>query len=261
VNNDLDGWDEILTDDDPDQTNHTDQTEKSPKTVFYKLTKEEIKTFWNEQYPQGLTKKIVPLAREIGFPCFIRTDYASGKHDYINSCYVVKEKDLPSHVYNVIESNLLADFIGLPFKVLFFREFLELEFKFRAFQGKLPIAKERRYFIKDGKIQCHHPYWPVDAIEMPDNENYKTLLKELNQEEEQEIKLLSKYSLKVRDALKIHDYWSIDFACGSNGIWYLIDIAIGENSFHWLDCEFCPNEMRAQYQRYFESRNLIKGSE
>ena len=144
---------------------------------------------------------------------------------------------------------------------LVFREFLSLVTKFTAFRGEFPVNKERRYFIKDGKIQCHHPYWPVDAIEMPDNENYKTLLKELNQEEEQEIKLLSKYSLKVRDALKIHDYWSIDFACGSNGIWYLIDIAIGENSFHWLDCEFCPNEMRAQYQRYFESRNLIKGSE
>jgi len=225
-----------------------------PKTVGYKLTEKEIGTFWNERYPEGLTEKIIPLARKIGFPCFLRTDYASGKHNYINSCYVEKEEDLPSHIYEVVEDNMLAGILGFPFKVLFFREYLELESKFKAFWGKLPIAKERRYFIKDQKIQCYHPYWPVEAIEMADTENYEILLEELNKESEEEIELLSDYTLKVGGALNIHNYWSVDFAFGINKIWYLIDIAVGEESFHWLGCKYCPDKMRKQYQRYLNSK-------
>ena len=34
------------------------------------------------------------------------------------------------------------------------------------------------------------------------------------------------------------DYWSVDFALGRDGKWYLIDMAAGEVSGHHPDCKF-----------------------
>ena len=44
------------------------------------------------------------------------------------------------------------------------REFLELDWTFRAFHGKMPVSTEVRTFLRDGAIECMHPYWPPEAI-------------------------------------------------------------------------------------------------
>lgn len=43
--------------------------------------------------------------------------------------------------------------------------------------------------------------------------------------------------------------WRDDFAYGQDKKWYLIDIAEGDRSFHWLDCKFCPEDLRIQYKK------------
>jgi hypothetical protein len=104
-----------------------------------------------EKYYQAIKE----TARKIGYPLFLRTDLASGKHDWKNGCYIKREEDLISHVFSVIEFNETADILGLDWKALVFREFIELDWKFKAFWGEMPVARQRRYFIKDGHVIIH----------------------------------------------------------------------------------------------------------
>jgi len=183
-----------------------------------------------DEIPETLIQVLKSLARRVGYPIFLRTDYLSGKHR--GAPFVKKEEDLKKHVYMLIEESATAGFFGVPIKAFIIREHLELDWKFKAFNN-LPIARERRYFIKDGKVVCHHPYWPEDAItwsKTPLPENWRQLLSELNAETEDEIRLLTSYAEKVGNALK--GYWSVDFAHAKNGKWYLIDMARGELSWH-----------------------------
>jgi hypothetical protein len=207
-----------------------------------------------DKYWEEIRKK----AREIGFPLFMRTDLSSGKHEYKRSCYVEKLEDIRSHLFRIIDLSGLG-LIGMPYKAIVFREFIPLDSKFTAWKD-LPVARERRYFVNDGKLLCHHPYWFQDAIERveytvnkppfpdysrlfsefeisPDNikkKGWREELQELNIETVEEIELLTKYAETVGEIL--NGYWSVDFAKGENGVWYLIDCAMGLESFHVEDC-------------------------
>ncbi|MFA5790611.1 MAG: ATP-grasp domain-containing protein [Caldisericia bacterium] len=182
--------------------------------------------------------EIKEKSSKIGYPLFLKTDLASGKHQWEKSCYVPSEKDLAQHIWEVVEFNFCADFMGLPCQALLLREFIKLDWKFKAFSG-MPVAKERRYFVRDGRVVCHHEYWIKNAIEdwhkrLPSvrvlPKNWEALLKEINTETDDEICLLTDYSERVAKVLD--GYWSIDYAKAKNGIWYLIDAAEGEKSYH-----------------------------
>jgi len=204
-----------------------------PKTEILKIPHEAFRKWvytGHNKHIKPYIPRIYTTAQRIGYPLFLRTDHASGKHDWKNSCYVPSEKVLIRHLRAVIEFNELADILGLPYKAIIFREFLDLDWKFKAFWGEMPVAKERRYFIKDGKVLCHHPYWIEDAILRPTVQNWKDILKVLNYESKEEIKILSSYAKMVSEVLD--GYWSVDFAYGKNGNWYLIDMATGERSWH-----------------------------
>lgn len=185
---------------------------------------------WDERVEEG--------AAEIGYPLFLRTDLCSFKHDWKRSCFVPDEASLRGHISCVVEGNEIVDIMGLDYRGLVFREYIPLEAPFTAF-ADLPIAKERRYFVEDGAVLCHHPYWPEDAIEQsslePSAENWRELLADLNREDEDEVALLSSYAGSVASILD--GYWSVDFAKGQYGIWYLIDMALGEESWH-PECAF-----------------------
>tara|TARA_Y100000310_G_scaffold344326_1_gene456456 strand:- start:910 stop:1677 length:768 start_codon:yes stop_codon:yes gene_type:complete len=203
-------------------------------------------------------KAAIPLAEQIekvvieqfGYPCFIRGDQCAGKHQYMETCFIDDTSDTKNHyyqehrikyfrfhVYNLVEAALNGP--GVLPDAFFVREFLELEYKFTAFHN-LPIAKERRYFVKDGEVVCNHPYWPVESIRFdsycvvpPDN--WQGLLEELNTLSEEDKKILYQYSKKIAQILE--GYWSVDFAKGVNGTWYFIDTAKGDVSFHWPQCQ------------------------
>ena len=232
-----------------------------PMTMWYEIPKETMRIIQEaDGIPRSLVEKVKPLAKEIGYPLFMKADQAAGKHGWKKSCYVESEADLQSHIFEVIEANMNADIIGLPIKALVFRNYIPLYSKFVAFGGDLPISKERRYFIRDGKVECHHPYWPEQAIaEWSDivgkrstlPANWKELLAELNKEDEEETELLKVYAKKVGKVLA--GWWSVDFACANTGDWFLIDMAVGAASFHWLDCKHCPQEMRDIYTKAEET--------
>lgn len=159
----------------------------------------------------------------------------SAKHSWEGTCLVPDREILFQHIGSLIDSTLTVGMFGeLDSNALVFREYLPLDSAFTAFSG-LPISRERRYFIRDGKVECHHPYWIQYAIERswrpPSEENWKKLLAGLNLENETEIKTLTSYAEMVGEVLP--GYWSVDFALGRRRVtWYLIDMAEGEKSWH-----------------------------
>lgn len=192
--------------------------------------------------PDHLKDFITIGAKKLGYPLFIRTDLASGKHNWKETCYVPSKDVLFQHIYGVVEENDMAGILGLNYQAIVLRKFIPLEHHFTAFWGQMPVAKERRYFIRDGKVECHHPYWQEEAIAVsswPEEElikaynlpkNWRSLLADLNRETEEEISLLTSYAEQFGKYLS--GYWSLDFAKGQDGKWYFIDAALGDQSWH-----------------------------
>jgi len=174
----------------------------------------------------------------IGTPLFLRTSHTSGKHSWNDTCYVSDFSKIRQHISALVVDTAWKE-IGI--EALVFREYIEMNSTFTAFRGKMPVNPERRYFIRDGKIQCHHPYWVEESIAESDKPfaaigksnlvpNWRELLAVLNTETPEEVVLLSKYALVVADVL--HGYWSVDFCMAKDENWYLIDCALGESSWH-----------------------------
>lgn len=208
-----------------------------PKTEIIVLTDKELNTTYNEQIPKSLLKKTEKvIAREFQLPVFIRTDLSSAKHYWERSCFYDGTNELWKHLWEIIEFNLCADLMGLPFKALVVREFILMDSRFIAFRGNMPVNPERRYFIDKGKVLCRHPYWFEGAILYPNLENWKKVLREINTEDKQEIKLLTNYAQKVAKVLS--GFWSVDFCKAKDEKWILIDCALGERSWHPEDCRF-----------------------
>lgn len=183
--------------------------------------------------PDKTPQAIIAAGRAIGYPLFLRTDLMSGKHLWEDTCYVPDEKALFRHIFAVVEDNACKSWGENDPVALVFREYIPLVSAFTAFKG-LPIAKERRYFVRDGKAECHHAYWFEGAIEQwfepPSELDWRDLLEEMNREEPAEVVLLTDWAERVGAVLR--GYWSVDFALAQDGRWLLIDMAEGARSWH-----------------------------
>jgi len=184
------------------------------------------------------------------FPIFLRTDNSSQKHSFRKTCRLPDKKSLLGHILELVDSNMASDIMD---NALVFRKWLDLDAGFSAFDG-LPINVEARIFINHGEIQCIHPYWPEDAIQswwmhkkiferqfetklpFQINPSWKSILKYQNKIVYDSIPILKNYAKLVIEKIR-DDYWSVDFALGRDGKWYLIDMAAGEVSYHYPDCK------------------------
>jgi hypothetical protein len=128
----------------------------------------------------------------------------------------------------------MVDIIGLNYNALVFREFLRLESSFMAFDG-FPVNKERRYYIRNEDVQCHHPYWPEASILRPTAKDWKKRLEVLNTDSKTDLLILDSMALDLATVLK--GYWSVDFAKAKDGKWYFIDCALGDASYHSPLCK------------------------
>jgi len=217
-----------------------------PKTIILPLTKGEISRMSNEYLPKSVVKRVTQAADRIGYPVFVRTDQASGKHSWKDSCFVQSADVMASHIYEVLEFNLNADILGLPFTSMVVRKYIPLEAPFTAFWGDMPVARERRYFVRDGVVECHHEYWVEGAIrqgmedkDTPESE-WLPMLQEINRQDMFEVLELSAYTACVGRSLT--GYWSVDFAKSVLGQWLLIDMGRGEISYHK---DGCPKNQEA----------------
>lgn len=224
-----------------------------PTTVWVEIPKDEWTAEWLDGgIPDTFKDELVKKAKEVDYPLFMRTDHFSAKHSYRETCYVESEEKLIPNLYRLIEASYCADILGLPINAICLREYIELDWRFHAFTG-LPIAPERRYFIRDGEVICHHPYWVEEAVEVgmkyrEDRQEWRRIIRELNRETPEEVKLLTGYARRIAEVVK--GYWSIDFAKAKTGRWYLIDMAKGEDSWHPSTCPNLSDEQREVMQRY-----------
>ena len=219
---------------------------RTPATVIVE-TEDDLTLMLDGDHPSKydrLCKKLretLPLVG--GPPAFLRTGHGSGKHEWTRTCCVTDPAMIPKHVAELVEWSATVDMMGLPTNVWAVREFLYLYSPFHTFRG-MPIARERRYFIRDGVVECHHPYWPEAAIAgayHPDAlpEDWRVQLKGLNHETGHEIAYLTEMSQKV--ARRFEGYWSLDWARTKYGEWYAIDMAEGERSWH-PPCKYATEE-------------------
>jgi len=194
-----------------------------------------------------------------GFPLFLRTGLTSGKHGWRDTCYVPDAGSVESHVSAIIEYSASADFMGLPCDVWAVRELLPTYGLFTAFDG-MPVTRERRYFVRDGTVIGHHPYWPPEALERetdpffdPDGivpthrasiDDWRSALDVVNAETPDEIAELTRLTERVGAVLP--GAWSVDWlwvhrpATNDSG-WYLTDMAWAERSFVWDDYPTAPH--------------------
>lgn len=197
-----------------------------------------------DEYFIEMLEGVKKAALKIGYPVFIRSDGTSNKHDWKKSCFVENEEQLYGHICNILEFTAMVMF-GLSFNGIAVREFLSLDWKFTAHWGEMPVAAERRYFVRDGKFQCWHPYWPPTSIKRPSIPNWRETLKELQTPKKGEPELLTGYAELIGRTLG--GYWSVDFCRHKNGTWYLTDMALGDESYHWGTCPNAPPEMLEHY--------------
>ena len=161
-----------------------------------------------------------------GYPVFMRSDLCSGKHSFEQTCFIQNEEDVIRHIWAIVDENCCCD---CAMESIVIREYIPPAATFKAFRG-LPIAMERRYFVRDGEVVCHHPYWIADAIRHPDKENWEELLERLNYETNYQIEWLTRYAEQI--ARELGGDWSIDFMLGMDGKWYMIDMATAMQSWH-----------------------------
>lgn len=181
-----------------------------------------------------------------GFPAFVRTCQSSIKHEFRSTCFADDEKRLEANLENLLLQHMMKGIPVVPEAVVL-REYLapavvtvgerRVE-PFRAFGG-IPIGAERRYFVRDGVVECHHPYWPEDVIRGVESSagDWRARLKYFNREDEAEVALLTGYAEQIGAVLP--GYWSVDFMFTEKRGWVFIDAALGECSAH-LPCLFCP---------------------
>ncbi len=181
---------------------------------------------------------VMDAGNKVGWPFFLRTDYMSGKHCWKDTCYVQDPTcNISKHIVSLVETSALADILGFPTDVWVVREMIPTTPAFTAFWGDMPIVKERRYFVQDDKVVCHHPYWPPDAFEncRISRDNWRHRLDIMNTETHDEIELLSGLSSKVGEA--IGGAWSIDWLWSEQKAqWFLTDMAEAKSSYHWSGC-------------------------
>ncbi len=188
-----------------------------------------------EQKPLSyeLLKKIFDAMNKIGqFPMFMRTDQASGKHNWKRTCFLESQDKLKGNLSMLIEEHEMQNMAGeLGYEAVIFRELLDLETSFTCFYGDFPVNKEVRCFIKDGKIQGLRHYWIKEAIAdgNPEDKDWESKLEKLKTYSKKDIEEIKE---QLSEVCKVFpEYWSVDFAKSKEGIWYLIDMARGEVSY------------------------------
>lgn len=215
-----------------------------PKTVYVPMDEKELRDAMVD------ITSLQDAADDIGgYPIFLRTDQTSVKHGWQNTCYVRSAADMKQHALHILEADIMADMAGYMTPSGFaVREFLELDHMFCAFSGRIPISTEVRVFLRDGSIECVHPYWPAEAImqwverqsldidattsQIP--ENWRDILGRQNAKIARDAITIQEMALKVAGIMD--GWWSCDMALGRNGIWYMIDMAPGPVSYHWPSC-------------------------
>ncbi len=211
-----------------------------------------LKLVWGEaaEEPKSYRELIDAISgavKELGSPAFFRSGITSAKHSYADSCYLrnAESRTIEENLLQIVEYSEMADMMGLPRDVWVVRKFIKGEYGFTAF-AHMPVAREFRFFARDGDFLCHHPYWPPDSIVRPMDIDMD--ITELSQEQATERLNHTQRPLQTDEFMPMMGHtmeitkrlgggWSVDWMYDAkNKRWVLIDMAVMEMSFHWPGC-------------------------
>lgn len=212
---------------------------RTPETLILDLGDEgwSLAELLDGRVPEAATTArafVRDAGESLGYPMFVRTGHGSGKHNWSRTCCVREQAAIPRHIAALVEWSHMVDMLGLPHSVWVARRMLAVHPLFRCTNyGDMPVVEEWRVFVRDGAVECVHPYWPTEAIEqgapdLPDWRRYLTLLHRVPPPEVVEMARLA--------AAALGGYWSADVMFTNDG-YYLTDMAIGERSYHWPGCK------------------------
>lgn len=216
-----------------------------------------------EHVPRGyrtFIDELLDAAQRVGgLPCFLRTGHGSGKHDWMDTCFLALNEDeemmaavegrpcaengsVMRHVQALVEWSESVDMIGLPTNVWVVRELLPLLSTFTTYNN-MPVAREYRIFIENGRRCCGHPYWPKEAVERgnPPDSDWEAKYEQLFSLTLSELAALERVGDIVAKMFANDGAWSLDVAQHEDGRWFAIDMAPAAVSWHWPGC---PHERR-----------------
>jgi len=228
-----------------------------PRTKIVRMPKEAVGSVWaaldgKDGTPeetaamQAFMAELRAAAQEFDLPLFLRTGHGSGKHDWKNTCFVTDLDMLPTHVSRLVEWSEMVDMMGLPWDVWAVREFLPVApVAVLPAYANMPVNREFRFFVRDGKVVCGHNYWPIEAIreglgpagghEAGADERATMIYAALCRTEPMsEIADAARIAGQVATA--IPGAWSVDVLETQRG-WYVTDMAEARKSFHWPGCQ------------------------
>lgn len=217
-----------------------------PKTIIVHRGPCKLGHFIDGKVPEGFDQfeaRLRAAMKEIGWPCFLRTGMTSDKHSWKDTCFVAEEeRGFANRVARLVEVSYMANIAGRPFNFDFWavREMIPTSPVVTYF-NEMPIAMEVRAFIRDGEIQCLHPYWPKEAFENA-SEDVKEKIKGLGlhtipEEEQKELVNMIHYIAQY-----FPGYWSTDMLRDKDGNWWCTDMAQGNRSYHFPQCEHAPKK-------------------
>lgn len=205
----------------------------TPRTIFVHLDSPNRRMLADFKVPKTASRFINELKtaiEQVGLPAFLRTDYLSDKHNWKETCFIesTDQKYLMKHILKLVETSELGDIErGIPYHFFAAREMLKTKAAFKSFAGEMPIVTEIRFFVRNGKIECYHHYWPKEVFKKKDV-NYKALTTVAQIEMDELFEMASFISDNFSG------YWSVDFLRTEEGKWFCTDMAIGERSYHQL---------------------------
>lgn len=195
-------------------------------------------------------KSLVAAVRDkcdmIGYPCFLRTGQGSGKHQFEDCCYVESGEVVETRIRNLVEWSEMVDMIGLSCRTWAVREHLPVEpLAVLHNYGNMPLVREIRCFISDGKVVLTAPYWPEGAILKGIGDRINGRIQDPCEDAKHAAKMLGCQAgdLSLAESFQAHHLaatvaktfagdgaWSLDLLWTKRG-WYAIDMAEAHRSF------------------------------
>lgn len=185
-----------------------------------------------DQAAEGMTQVIESIrafGAEVGYPLFIKNSLFSGKHEWLNTCFIAEGASDEQISRQITWLTHLWCMVGGDLALhLVVREFINAAPVFHAFGG-MPVTAEYRLFATAGQLNGWQPYWPEKAIQSPDAADWAEKLSAIAVPSEDELDQMRAWAEDV--TRRLGGYWSVDFLRDRDGKLYLIDMAEGEKSF------------------------------
>lgn len=185
-----------------------------------------------DAYPR---EELEAAADRLGYPVYVRSDLTSGKGRGTRAIRADSASDLPRAIGNTTMEAAIHDQV---FSWMMLREWIDIETEFANSDG-LDIGAEFRLFATPETHECSHYYWPEESIKQADvpEDEWKAARNKMAQIDLPAF--LGDVAMAAADAVDVEQSpddhgreWSVDFARDVDGDWWLIDMALAEQSHH-----------------------------